>query len=78
MSLAVYIDRLDERSSNIYTSQLEAILGYKAEERAGENHLLLETLHPDDRERVLTAHRRSCKTGEPVRMEYRFIARSRR
>jgi PAS domain-containing protein len=53
LPLDVYIDRLDEWSSNIYTSpRLEAILGYKAEEGVGENHLLLKTLHPDDRERV--------------------------
>jgi PAS domain S-box-containing protein len=76
LPLAVYIDRLDEWSSNIYTSpQIEAILGYTSEEWAGEDHLLLKVLHPDDRERVMAAHRRSCETGEPFRMEYRMIAR---
>jgi len=76
LPLAVYIDRLDEWSTNLYTSpQIEAILGYTAEEWAGVNHLLLKVLHPDDRERVLAAHLRSCETGEPFRMEYRMIAR---
>jgi PAS domain S-box-containing protein len=76
LPLAVYIDRLDEWSSNVYTSpQLEAILGYTAEEWAGEDHLLLRILHPDDRERVMAAHLRSRETGEPFRMEYRLIAR---
>jgi PAS domain S-box-containing protein len=76
LPLAVYIDRLDEWSSNIYTSpQIEAILGYTTEEWAGEDHLLLSVLHPDDRERVMAAHLRSCETGEPFRMEYRMIAR---
>src|SRR5919201_1521885 len=76
LPLAVYIDRLDEWSSNVYTSpQLEAILGYTAEEWAGENHLLLKILHPDDRERVMAAHLRSRETGEPFREEYRMIAR---
>jgi PAS domain S-box-containing protein len=76
LPLAVYIDRLDEWSTNVYTSpQIEAILGYTAEEWAGENHLLLKILHPDDRERVMAAHLRSCETGEPFRMEYRMIAR---
>src|SRR6266496_3580490 len=60
LPLAVYIDRLDESSSNVYTSpQLEAFLGYTAEEWAGEDHLLLRILHPDDRERVMAAHLRS-------------------
>jgi PAS domain S-box-containing protein len=76
LPLAVYIDRLDEWSSNVYTSpQLETILGYTADEWAGENHLLLRILHPDDRERVMAAHLRSCETGEPFREEYRMIAR---
>jgi PAS domain S-box-containing protein len=76
LPLAVYIDRLDELSSNVYTSpQLEAILGYTAEEWARDDHLLLKVLHPDDRERVMAAHLRSCETGEPFRMEYRLIAR---
>jgi PAS domain S-box-containing protein len=76
LPLAVYIDRLDEWSSNVYTSpQLEAILGYTVEEWASDEHLLLKVLHPDDRERVMKAHLRSCETGEPFRMEYRMIAR---
>src|SRR5919197_6112110 len=76
LPLAVYIDRLDEWSSNIYTSpQIEAILGYMTVEWAAEDHLLLKVLHPDDREGVMAAHRRSCETGEPFRMEYRMISR---
>jgi PAS domain S-box-containing protein len=76
LPLAVYIDRLDEWSSNVYTSpQLEAILGYSAEEWASDDHLLLKIIHPDDRERVMAAHLRSRETGEPFRMEYRLIAR---
>jgi PAS domain S-box-containing protein len=76
LPLAVYVDRLDELSSNVYTSpQLEAILGYTAEEWASDDHLLLKALHPEDRERVMAAHRRSCETGEPFAEEYRLVAR---
>jgi PAS domain S-box-containing protein len=76
LPLAVYIDRLDQWSTNVYTSpQIEAILGYTAEEWAGDDHLLLKILHPDDRERVMAAHLRSCETGESFGMEYRMIAR---
>jgi PAS domain S-box-containing protein len=76
LPLAVYIDRLDESSSNVYTSpQLEAILGYTAEEWAADSNFLLKVLHPDDRERVMAAHRHSSVTGEPFREEYRMIAR---
>jgi PAS domain S-box-containing protein len=76
LPLAVYIDRLDESSSNIYTSpQLEAILGYTAQEWADDDQLLLKILHPDDRERVMAAHRHSSVTGELFREEYRMITR---
>jgi PAS domain S-box-containing protein len=76
LPLAVYIDRLDEWSSNLYTSpQIEGILGYTTEEWTGDDHLLLTILHPEDRAGVLAAHRRSCETGEPFRMEYRMVAR---
>jgi PAS domain S-box-containing protein len=76
LPLAVYIDRLDEWSSNVYTSpQIEPVLGYTTEEWTAGDHLLLKVLHPDDRERVMAAHRRSCETGEPFRMEYRMISR---
>jgi PAS domain S-box-containing protein len=74
--VTVYIDRLDDISSNVYMSpQLESELGYTTEEWAVDEELLLKVLHPDDRERVLAEHRRSRDTGEPFRMEYRMVAR---
>jgi PAS domain S-box-containing protein len=76
LPLAVYIDRLDELSSNVYTSpQLEAILGYTPEQWTSDDHFLLKVVHPDDRERVMAAHHHSCETGEPFQLEYRMIAR---
>src|SRR5439155_26316434 len=76
LPLAVYIDRLDEWSTNLYASpRIEAILGYTAVEWAAGDGLLLRILHPEDRERVMAAHLHSCETGEPFAMEYRMIAR---
>ena len=76
LPLAIYIDRLDEVSSNIYTSpQIEAMLGYPASEWVSNPNLFVETLHPDDREWVLAAQPRSHGTGEPLQIEYRLIAR---
>jgi PAS domain S-box-containing protein len=76
LPLTVYIDRLDESSSNVYTSpQMEAILGYAAEEWARDEGFFRKVLHPQDRERVIAAHQRSRDTGEPFEMEYRLIAR---
>ncbi|HEV3407848.1 MAG TPA: PAS domain S-box protein [Gaiellaceae bacterium] len=74
--LTVYIDRLDDVSSNVYTSpQLESVLGYSSDEWASDDELFLRVLHPDDRDAVLAEHRRTRETGEGFRMEYRMIAR---
>jgi PAS domain S-box-containing protein len=74
--LTVYIDRLDEVSSNVYTSpQLESVLGYSSDEWASDPELFVKVVHPDDRERVFAEHRRTRETGDGFRMEYRMIAR---
>ncbi|HYF11885.1 MAG TPA: PAS domain S-box protein, partial [Actinomycetota bacterium] len=76
LPVTVYVDRLDESSSNVYTSpQLEAVLGYSVQEWAADEDLFLKVVHPEDRERVFTEHRRTRDTGEPFCLEYRMIAR---
>jgi PAS domain S-box-containing protein len=72
--LAIYIDRLDEFSSNIYTSpQVEEMLGTPAEQWQTERDLFPRLLHPDDRDRAIADHHRTQATGEPLRTEYRLI-----
>jgi PAS domain S-box-containing protein len=74
--VAVYIDRLDDISSNVFMSpHLEAVLGYSAEEWASDRELFVKVVHPDDRERVLAEHRRTAATGDMFSMEYRMVAR---
>jgi diguanylate cyclase (GGDEF)-like protein/PAS domain S-box-containing protein len=76
LPLVVYVDALDEGSSNIFTSaQIEPLLGYSVEEWRDDPDLFLRTLHPGDRDRVLAAHARTHRTHEPLRLEYRLIAR---
>jgi diguanylate cyclase (GGDEF)-like protein/PAS domain S-box-containing protein len=76
LPLVVYIDALDETSSNIFTSeQIEPLLGYPVDEWQDDPDLFVRTLHPDDRERVLAAHGRTHKTHEPLSIEYRLLAR---
>ena len=76
LPLAIYIDRVDPSSSNIYSSpQLESMLGYSADEWASDPLLFVELLHPDDRERVLAAHARMHATSEALHVEYRLKAR---
>jgi diguanylate cyclase (GGDEF)-like protein/PAS domain S-box-containing protein len=76
LPLAVYIDAVDEVSSNIYTSpQLEPMLGFTVEEWQSDPLLFVQMLHPDDQERALGAHAHTHSTGEPLSIDYRLIAR---
>jgi PAS domain S-box-containing protein len=74
--LVIYVDRLDDVSSNVYTSpQVASILGYDAVEWQDNPNLFVELLHPDDRERVLSEHARVRDSGGRLETEYRLIAR---
>jgi PAS domain S-box-containing protein len=76
LPLVVYVDNIDDRSSNVYTSrQIEPILGYSVEEWQTDPDLFVKLLHPDDRERVFEESARAHSRGEPFRADYRLIAR---
>jgi PAS domain S-box-containing protein len=55
--------------------QVTRMLGYTPEEWYTDLTLWERTIHPDDREAVLAADRRSDETGEPFACEYRVIAK---
>ena len=75
LPLVVYVDAIDDASSNIYSSpQVEAMLGYSPAEWRGDPELFVRMLHPEDRERVLEAHR-VAHEGAGLSLEYRLIAR---
>jgi two-component system, NarL family, sensor histidine kinase UhpB len=72
----LYIDAVDEPSTNLYTSpQMERMLGYSVEEWRDDPELWLSRMHDADRERVVAQHRESNRTGAPFRAEYRLFAR---
>src|SRR5438093_7016817 len=74
--VTVYIDRLDETGSNVYTSpQLEAELGYTVQDWVSDKDLYAKVLHPEDREWVLAEYARRRDSDVPFRAEYRMIAR---
>ena len=71
----LYIDAVDDLSSNIYTSpQILDILGFSAEQWREEPNLWIARLHEDDRERVIASHRASNAEGGPFLCEYRLLA----
>jgi PAS domain S-box-containing protein len=72
----LYIDEVDDASSNRYTSpQVSELLGFTPEEWSGDPDLWFRQLHPDDREQAIATHRRSNETGQNYFAEYRFLAR---
>ena len=75
LPLVTYISPVDTPAGNLYVSpQVEALLGYPAEEWLRNTSLLEETVHPGDLERVLADAERLRQTGEALRSEYRYIA----
>ncbi len=75
LPLVVYVDAIDDESSNIYSSpQVEALLGYSLAEWKQDRELFVRILHPEDRQRVLDAHR-GAHEGDGLSLEYRLIAR---
>jgi PAS domain S-box-containing protein len=72
----VYLDLLDEDSTNIYTSpQAEEMFGYPMSEWEADPKKWISLLHPEDRDRVLT--QQAAQVPEPDRFvsEYRMIAK---
>jgi PAS domain S-box-containing protein len=72
------IDPSDPTTSNtVYIGpRTEELLGYTVEETLATGGLWRDILHPDDRERVLSADAEGNETGETFEMEYRMIAKS--
>jgi PAS domain S-box-containing protein len=71
----VYIEDLGATSGSYFSPQVERITGYSAEEWASGDEFFGRVLHPDDRDRVLSAFGRAHETREPIQIEYRVIAK---
>jgi PAS domain S-box-containing protein len=55
--------------------QIEEVLGFRPEEWMANPTLWMDTLHPEDREEVISETTRSVEAGEPFKMEYRMLAK---
>jgi PAS domain S-box-containing protein len=76
LPLLTWLSAPDDRSSCLYISpQVEALLGYSPAEWRAEPELFFRLLHPDDRDRVLTAVNGAAADGGRLRCEYRMVAR---
>jgi PAS domain S-box-containing protein len=73
----VYIDQLDERATNVYTSpQTSSIFGYTQQDWADDPDLWLgKMVHPEDRDRCRLAEAHHAETKEPFDETYRIVHR---
>jgi diguanylate cyclase (GGDEF)-like protein/PAS domain S-box-containing protein len=55
--------------------QVSAILGYRPEELVGDPELWPSRIHPEDRDAAIAAYDAHWKSGEPLRAEYRMLAK---
>jgi PAS domain S-box-containing protein len=70
----VYIDELDERATNVYTSpQTEPILGYTVREWSDDPDLWSKLVRPEDWNRVRDAERVHVETGQPYDQMYAMV-----
>jgi two-component system, cell cycle sensor histidine kinase and response regulator CckA len=76
-AVAYIADYGDAGKWHYISPRIESMLGYRAQEWTQNPHLWLDSIHPDDRERVLTegAVLWRSKTEEPLKQQYRMIAR---
>ena len=76
LPLVTYVYPVGERAAALFVSpQVDSLLGYSAEEWLAQPALFERLLHPDDRERVLGEVAATGEHGQPLRTEYRLLAR---
>jgi PAS domain S-box-containing protein len=62
--------------AELYVSpQIEDVLGFSREEWMANPTFWMDRLHPEDRDRVLAETSRCIEMGEPMKMEYRMLAK---
>ncbi|MEX2406105.1 MAG: ATP-binding protein [Actinomycetota bacterium] len=73
----VYIDQLDERATNVYTSpQTSSIFGYTQQDWADDPDLWLgKMVYPEDRDQCRLAEAHHAETEEPFDETYRILHR---
>jgi diguanylate cyclase (GGDEF)-like protein/PAS domain S-box-containing protein len=74
LPLAIYIDALDATATSIYNSPKNAeITGYTHEQWVADPDLFARIVHPDDRERVMTALSEAHRDHGEFCCEYRIV-----
>ena len=77
LPLITYVDAPNRsRNTAAYISpQVESILGFPLDAWLADPEFFPHHLHPDDRDWVMDAQRAARESGEPLQLEYRFVAK---
>jgi PAS domain S-box-containing protein len=76
ISAVVFLDQTDEEQTTIYMSpRVEELTGYNAEEWSANPKLWANSIHREDRERILEKDAASNRNGSRFLEEYRFVRR---
>jgi len=70
-----YVEELRSGRTFAVSPEIETILGYAQEEWMGDAGLWIERIHPEDRDRVVSACEHANEMGVAYREEYRIMAR---
>jgi PAS domain S-box-containing protein len=65
----------DDVVEEFVSPQVEEVLGFRPDEWMATPTLWIDSLHPDDREAVISETARSVDAGDPFEMEYRMLAK---
>jgi PAS domain S-box-containing protein len=71
LPLVMYVE--DDSGLTYISPQIEDLLGYSASEWLAKTGLWRRALHPDDRERVLTAYTQAVDAKAPLECTYRLV-----
>lgn len=78
LPLITYIDspHSADEAADYVSPQIESILGYTTEEWSSRSSFFVDHLHPEDSARVRELQAAARETGEPLALEYRFLAKN--
>jgi PAS domain S-box-containing protein len=76
LPVVTYVRALDRAGAPIFVSdQIKRLTGYTQDEWCRDPELFIRLVHPDDRGRLDRELARAADRGEPLRSEYRLLAR---
>jgi PAS domain S-box-containing protein len=76
ISAVVFLDQADEEQTTIYMSpRIEELTGYTVDEWSVDPNLWTNSIHPDDRERIIKKDTESNRIGSRFLEEYRLVRR---